>query len=151
MNMQSRAITFGVAIAFSALGACTNATAPESDLAVARQRWALSNIRSYDFTASRSCFCGPPSLRPVTVSVTNGVVTRRIYADTGESAPASESEFSTVEALFAIVQAAVARHAALVDASYDPALGIPLRISIDGSFQVADDEVSYSVKGFHAR
>jgi len=146
-----RTITFALEIVVAALGACTDATAPESDLAVSRQRWAMSNIRSYDFTASRSCFCAPQSLRSVTVSVTNGVVTRRVFADTGEPAPASESEFSTVEALFDIVQGALARHAAVVDASYDPALGVPVRISIDGSFQIADDEVSYGVSGFHAR
>lgn len=151
MTIRRRTITFALGIVVTALGACTNTTAPESDLALARQRWALSNIRSYDFTASRSCFCAPQSLRSVTVSVTNGVVIRRVYADTGEPAPASESEFSTVEALFDIVQAALAQHAAVVDASYDPALGVPMSISIDGSFQIADDEVGYYVSAFHSR
>lgn len=140
MKMMRLTIALGLSIAFGALDACTDVTAPESQLALARQRWALSNISSYDFTASRSCFCAPQSLRSVTVSVTNGVVTQRVYADTGEPVPASESEFSTVEGLFDIVQAALARHAALVDASYDPALGVPLSISLDGNFQIADDE-----------
>jgi hypothetical protein len=151
MTLMRRAIVFGLVMAYGALGACSDATAPESDLALARQRWALSNIQSYDFTASRSCFCAPASLRPITVTVTNGVVTRRVYADTGDPAPASETEFSTVEALFDIVQSALARHAAVVDTAYDPALGVPLSISIDGNFQIADDEVSYGVSGFHAR
>jgi hypothetical protein len=152
MNMMWRAMTFGLAIACATLGGCTSSTEPgQSDLSLARQRWASSNIRSYDFTASRSCFCAPQSLRSVTVSVTDGVVTRRVFADTGEPVPESDSEFSTVEGLFDIVQAALTRHAARVDASYDPVRGVPISISIDGNLQVADDEVYYGVSGFRTR
>ena len=134
------------------LGACDITTAPgESELAQARQRWTLSNIRSYDYTASRSCFCAPASLRSITVTVTNGVVTARVYAGSGEPVPAADSEFSTVEAWFGVVQAALARHADLVDVKYDPALGVPLSIAIDGSFQAADDEVTYSLGNFRVR
>ncbi|CAN5902062.1 hypothetical protein BH11GEM2_BH11GEM2_11420 [soil metagenome] len=98
-----------------------------------------------------SCFCTTDALRAVTVSVTDGVVTRRVYADTGEPIPASNNTFSTVEALFDIIGSAIARHAQRVDVSYDPVRGVPSRISIDGSFQVADDEVWYSVRDFRAR
>ena len=145
-------IFWGLVMACASLGACDITTAPgESELAQARQRWTLSNIRSYSYTASRSCFCAPASLRSITVTVTNGVVTGRVYAGTGEPVAAADSEFSTVEAWFGVVQAALARHADVVDVKYDAALGVPVSISIDGSFQAADDEVTYSVSGFTPR
>ena len=149
MNAIQRAITLGLLAALGALTGCDLTSPQESDLARARQRWALSNIRSYDFTAARSCFCLQQALRPVTVTVTNGAVTQRTYADTGEPVPSTESEFTTVEGLFDIIQAAIARHAAVVDARYDPETGVPLGISIDNNLQTADDEVSYGVAAFH--
>ncbi len=141
-------------ILFAALGtlhACSSTTAPERDLADAKARWALSNVRSYEYVVSRSCFCTPDALRPVTVSVTDGVVTRRVYADTGALVPATTSDFTTIEALFAVVEGAYARHADRVEASYDPVRGVPLRISIDGSVRIADDEFFITVSSFRAR
>jgi hypothetical protein len=151
MNSIQRTITVGLLAAIGAQSACGSTSPQESELARARQRWALSNIRSYDYTAVRSCFCAPAALRPVTVTVTNGAVTQRVYADTGDPVPSTATEFTTVEALFDIIQAAIARHAAVVDVTYDPQRGVPLSISIDNNLQAADDEVSYIVRAFHAR
>jgi Family of unknown function (DUF6174) len=145
-------IRLALAVTLGALGACQSATAPgESDLALARQRWAQSNVRSYDYTISRSCFCTPESMRPVTVSVTNGIVTRQVYADTGGPVATAIPDFTTVDALFDVIDAAFARHADRVDASYDPIRGVPLSIWIDASFQMADEEFGYSVSAFRAR
>lgn len=139
-------------VALVALMACSSTTAPgEHDLALARQRWALSNIRSYDYVIARSCFCTAESMRPVTVTVTNGVVTRQVYADTGEPVAAAIPDYSTVEALFDVIDAAHARHADRVEASYDPVRGVPLSIWVDASFQTADEEFGYGVSAFRAR
>ena len=135
-----------------AMSGCSSSTAPEQhDLAQARQRWALSNVRSYDYTIRRSCECAPDAVRAVTVSVTNGVVTRRVYADTGAPVPEATESFTTVDALFEIIDAALVRHAAVVNASYDQTRGVPLGISIDFDLQMVDDEVSYSVLAFTPR
>lgn len=151
MNSIQRTIRVGLMATLGALSACDSTSPQASDLAQSRQRWALSNIRSYDYTAARSCFCAPAALRPVTVTVTNGAVTQRAYADTGDPVPSTATEFTTVEGLFDIIQAAITRHAAVVDVSYDPQRGVPLSIWIDTNLQVADDEVSYGVGAFHAR
>lgn len=151
MQLRIRTITWGLML-LAEVGACSSTTAPgETDLALARQRWALSNVRSYDYTASRSCFCAPASLRPITVTVTNGVVTRQVYADTGEPVPTAIPDFSTIDAFFDVVEAAYARHADRVDATYDPASGVPISIWIDASFQTADEEFGYSVRAFRPR
>ena len=152
MKLVHRTTKMAVIIALGALGACRSATAPEEhDLALARERWAESGIRSYDYVVQRSCFCAPAFVRPITVSVTNGVVTREVFADTGEPVTNSVLDFGTVESLFAVVDTAVARHVDRIDASYDPVSGVPVSISIDPSFQTADEEVSYVVSVFRAR
>lgn len=136
--------------ALSAFVACTSATAPQqTDLAVARQRWALSNVRSYNYTVYRFCECPPEWSQGITVSVSNGIVTSRINATTGQPA-ASSDVFSTIDALFDTVDAAIAGHADYVNASYDSVTGVPLRISIDRSFQVIDDEYWLTVANFRA-
>ena len=152
MHRVRRTIIAGCVVALGALDACRTTTAPqESDLAQARQRWAVNGIRSYEFTGALSCFCTTESMRAVTVSVTDGVVTRRVYADTGAPMAASNTTFSTGEALFELIGSAIARHAAVVDVTYDPVRGVPTRIAIDGSFQVADDEVYYGISDFRTR
>jgi hypothetical protein len=151
MMRTNRTASVMFAIVLGAVGACSSATAPgQTDLALAKQRWALSNIRSYDYVISRSCFCTTESMRPVTVTVTNGVVTSQVYSDTGEPVATAIPDYSTVDALFDVVDAAFARHADRVDALYDPVNGVPLHIWIDASFQMADEEFGYGVSAFHA-
>lgn len=152
MTSFRRTRRFVLVAAVGVLGACTSATAPgETDLALARQRWALSNVRSYDYTIQRECFCAPAWTLPVTVTVTNGLVTGQVYADTGLPVPEFIPDFTTVDALFGVVERAYTDHADGVTASYDPTTGVPLSIAIDPSFHTADEEVSYSVSMFHAR
>ena len=152
MNVMQRRIGFGLLVLLGSMSACSALTSPEqSDLARAKQRWALSNIRSYDYVIARSCFCAPTSLRPVTVTVTNGVVTRQVYSDTGEPVATTIPEYGTIEALFDVIGSAFAQRADRVDATYDPATGVPLSVWIDSNFQMADEEFGYSVSAYHAR
>ena len=138
--------------AVSATFACTSATGPqESDLAIAKQRWLLSGVRAYDYTIYRSCECPPEWSQGITISVSNGVVTRRTNATTGAPASESATGFTTIDALFDIVATAIAQHADLVSAAYDPSTGVPLHIAIDGSFKTADDEYELTVANFRAR
>ena len=138
--------------AVSATLACTSATAPqETDLAIARQRWLLSSVQSYDYTIYRSCECPLEWRQGITISVSNGVVTRRTNVTTGAPASESATGFTTIDALFDIVAKAIAQHADLVIASYDPITGVPLHIAIDGSVQIADDEYALTVDNFRAR
>ena len=73
------------------------------------------------------------------------------YADTGEPVLTAIPDFSTIDAFFDVVEAAYARHADRVDATYDPASGVPISIWIDASFQTADEEFGYSVRAFRPR
>lgn len=74
-----------------------------------------------------------------------------VYADSGEPASAAATTYGTVEVLFDLIERALAQHAEVVDVSYDPARGVRISIAIDGSRQIADDEVLYTVFAFTPR
>jgi hypothetical protein len=143
------------ALAVIAVVACSDSTAPVSatlaDLTAAKSRWAASAPASYQYTFSRSCFCGPESARLVVVTVRNGVVESARYADTGALlAPAQAAAYPTIEGVFALVDDALARHADSITAEYDAARGYPVRIFIDWFTNAVADEMGYGVRDFVA-
>lgn len=134
--------------------ACASApSAPENDLAAARARWARAGIHSYDIVVHRSCECIPEMTGPVRVEVRNGVVQSRRYVDSDAvvASPELAAEFTSVEELFAKVEAALARPVAHLEASYDPRTGVPLHVLIDHVADMVDDEVVYTMSDLQRR
>jgi hypothetical protein len=142
------------ALAVVAVVACSDSTEPTAvvtDLAEAKRRWAASAPTSYQYTFARACFCGTEYTRPVSVTVRNGTVQSVRYADTGVPlTPALAAGFTTIEGVFALVDDAIAKHAASVTAEYDAARGYPLHIFIDFIASAADDEMGYGIRDFVA-
>jgi hypothetical protein len=140
-----------------ALAACRveggSPTEPDGlELAMARLRWAQTAPEAYQITVSHSCFCPVEVVRPVIVTVRDGQVESRRYAETGaEVDPRFATAFPTVDELFGVIEGAIARHAERVDAVYDPARGFPISVVIDGSADIADDESFYSIRDFIVR
>ena len=146
-SMRSLAMVAALLLA----AGCRESTAPSSDLVDARRRWLLNGPASYEFTYGASCFCGQEFLRPWVIRVAAGQVTSVRFADTGAEVSASAAAFApTIDRLFDDIAGAVQRGAQVVDVTYDPQYGYPVRGAIDGSAQVADDEYWFSVAGFHA-
>ena len=81
------------------------------------------------------CFCRPS--RPTLVTVRGGRPVRT---------PAGFRDVDTVPELFALVQAHLRDDGLAV--RYDPTRGVPLQISSNGQRLVADDEFTYTVRGF---
>jgi hypothetical protein len=106
----------------------------------ARMRWKAAHVRSYSFAISVSCFC-PPS-KPVTIVVRNG----RPSAAT----PQNLADVATVPRLFRTIQRAIDRKVARIVVTYGRR-GVPSSIAIDVSFQIADEEVTYTIKHFMVR
>jgi hypothetical protein len=80
------------------------------------------------------------------------VVESRRYADTGLPIdPRFTPLFPAVEGLFAVVDSAVARNAAKIDAQYDALYGFPVRIAIDYVSNAIDDEITYVMSDFRLR
>ena len=132
--------------------ACSSSTAVERDLAAAKRRWSVTAPAAYQITVAPSCFCPSEVTRPATLTVRDGQVESRRYVDTGADVdPRYATSFPSVDGLFAIIDAAVARGAARVEATYDATRGYPISIAIDYLFQVADDESFYGASDFKVR
>jgi hypothetical protein len=131
---------------------CSAITGAESDFERARTRWASQRPAAYDYTVRLSCFCGTEVTRAVVIVVRGNLVESRTYVDDGTAVPAPfNTVFPTIDGMFDTIQNAFDQHSARVDVSYDPALGYPVSIALDGSVNVADDERSYTLSNFHVR
>lgn len=130
-------------------GACIGTTEPYGDLSNARAKWMIGRPQSYDITVQRICFCGIEIPSPVRVSVRNGEIASRVYVSSGVAVSAEHAQFfPDVEGLFLIVDEALTGEVWHLDVGYDPALGVPLHITIDRNEMWADDELDLTVSNF---
>jgi hypothetical protein len=128
-------------------GDLTNPVRERRDLNAAVDLWVQQEPTAYRYTVLKSCFCA--SVRPIVVDVNNGVIVAARYADTGEPIEPANSEMAaSISVLFDQVRKALDEGADHIDAEYDAARGFPTRIAIDWRRNVADDEVTWSVRGF---
>ncbi|MEO5815107.1 MAG: DUF6174 domain-containing protein [Gemmatimonadaceae bacterium] len=128
----SRRVVGLIALLTLALGGCkSQVTGPLEELSTARARWSISAPASYTFVVARSCECLAEMAGPVVVSVRNRLAESRHYTGTGVEVPASYAgNFPTIEAIFAVIDAAVRDGTQPIDVQYDPALGYPTRVSL---------------------
>ena len=128
---------------FSALAGCSDLFSPsaKSRLDENRDKWRAQGLNTYTFTLSQFCFCAING--PVRVVVSNGAVINATQISNGQ---ALDTRFvSSIESLFEFIERGIAKHSAVLDVTYDPARGYPVRIVSDGSKSAADDEVTYEV------
>jgi hypothetical protein len=118
----------------------------QSELDANRQKWATRGFRDYTFTHSMVCFC--PVENPMTLTVLNDSVVSAKVQRTG--AELNPRWLKTINGLFDFIDRAIDEHAAVLEVEYDPSLGYPTRIIYDGSKNVADDEVTYTVSDLRA-
>lgn len=104
-----------------------------------RALWESQDIDDYSLITEAFCFCLLPG--PVTVEVVAGEV---VSVD-----PPDAAEFFayTVEDLFGEIQQALDSGAVVLEVTYDAETGIPLSITIDVSFMIADEELAIEVLG----
>jgi hypothetical protein len=150
--MRLTHLTFACLAAAATLAACDGPTAPERKLQAARLKWEHTRPAAYTITVARYCFCAQEGSGPVIVSVRDGVVESRTYVKSGASvAPTDADYFPTVDGLFELIEDARRQGADTIDASYDPARGFPVVISIDYFRKMADDELTYRATDFRPR
>jgi len=121
-------------------------------LAQARERWARTAPAAYQITVSRGCYCLLDATRPVIVVVRDGQVESRRYEDTGVAVVAElAGYYPTVEGMFDLIEAAIARGAVQVEASFDATRGFPIEIALDESATMVDDDLRVSTRDFAER
>ena len=143
-------MAIAAAVMLSSAAACNSgSTSPTTRLASARARWTRVGPASYTYTIMRSCECTAESSGPVIVSVRDGVVESRRYAQTGASVTSQyATTFPAVEGLFALIDDAIARGTRPLTVQYDATLGYPTRIALGDP---AVDAPLYLVSDLRAR
>jgi hypothetical protein len=124
---------------------CTDdATAPKADEhSRAKELWRQAGIHDYDLTQWRDCYCILGG-REVLLQVRASALSSGTLVEEGRDLSMTEMDwYCSVDSLFSFIeQARVAAPASLI-VEYDALLGYPLRISVDYSTQIADDEITF--------
>lgn len=114
-----------------------------------RNLWNKQNISNYRYTLSNSCFCLPDARGPVIIEVRNGQTTSITSVETGQPVnPEFFNNYNTIPKLFNLIQDAINRRADRLDVDYNARLGYPTQISVDYSFQIADEEIYLTIENF---
>ena len=106
-------------------------------LDAARKKWKAAHVSSYRYEIQVSCFC-PPATKPNVFTVKKGAPAKY---------PSGYKSLATVPRLFKTIQGAIDDNVANLNVSYGKR-GVPTSIYIDRAYNVADEEVGYTVKHF---
>lgn len=125
-------------------------TAPERGLladhtgiADPQRRWEAYHITEYTFLQTRTCFCADGG-RNYRVTVRSGVIVKIDDPATGSVLAADRrGDFKTIPELFALVQSIDPATVASLQVTYDPRYGYPLRVYVDPSAMIADEEYGF--------
>lgn len=126
----------------AALSGCGLITAPgEGDrLDAARRLWSSEGQRDYLYEVRSDCFCGLAG-RWIEVTVIGGQVAGGTYLDTHTPvAQGVVQALPTVPDLFDRIRHAIEARAVLLEVQYDTRDGHPVRINVDLSHMVVDEE-----------
>lgn len=116
------------------------------ELEANRNRWQSVGFTNYTYRVDRACFCGFGGLAEI--EVRNGVIVAVTQVNDGAAVEPEFLEFyDTVEDLFDLIEAAIAREPQVLNVEYDDQLGYPTSIELDYAFNVADDELTVTVSG----
>lgn len=142
--MVAPAVLFAVA----ATG-CSDPLGPEqSELERARAMWEAHAPVLYQFQLQRACFCPRAYVRPVRITVSDGVVVSAVDPATNKPLDPPSDGFPTVDDLFDEIQDAIDRDADAIDTAYDAAFGYPVYVFIDWIRNAIDDEMSFQVSEY---
>ncbi len=118
---------------------------PQAQLDSAKEKWAKQGLSNYVMTQQKWCFCPREYTRPMQYVIKNGTVdmTTIVYNDTKEKVTIKVTPM-TVDEAFAMIQKAITDKVDKLTVSYDEKMGYPTKVFIDKSFQMADEEKSYT-------
>ncbi|HTE46011.1 MAG TPA: DUF6174 domain-containing protein [Gemmatimonadaceae bacterium] len=135
---------FIVLVLLSSLVGCGDLVGPGSErsqLDTNRQKWRTMRSDTYHFTINALCFCADGG--PVRTEVRGDSIVAMTRVLTGK--PVDRTYGLTIEKLFDFIERGIVNHAALLEVTYHPILGYPIKIVYDGAVNIADDEVTYTV------
>ena len=146
-------LALAVAACSSAAQAGGNPTGSGNQTEIERNldKWRDANISHYRYRLNISCFCVFSQDMPLVIEVMDGKVVSMEY-ESGKEIDAPDLElfnkFSTIDRIFAEVEAGLAGAADEVKVTYDETYGFPVDITIDYVKEAIDDELYLTVSNF---
>jgi hypothetical protein len=121
-----------------------------SDLSAAQARWQAGAVQNYTYEILRNCNCVVNQIRPVRITVRNGVLNRIVYSDStgGYADTTLWRQFLTMDRYFSLIHDMVESGPAHFSATYTPSLGFPSYVSIDPNGNILDDEINITTLSF---
>ena len=115
---------------------------PEEELSVEEQKWRDQNLESYEFTLQISCFCIREYTLPKRVVVQNNEV---VQVDGTPYEELNDSAIQTIDGYFDFIRETRKQNPDEEEIIYDTDLGYPTSIFFDISYQMADEEIRYTI------
>ena len=114
----------------------------EEELSVEEQKWRDQNLKSYEFTLQISCFCIREYTLPKRVVVQNNEV---VQVDDTPYEELNDSAIQTIDGYFDFIRETRKQNPDEEKITYDTNLGYPTYIFFDISYQMADEEIRYTI------
>lgn len=131
----------------SLLSCADQGTAPDySGIANPEKRWAAYQLHDYTIAQYRTCFCVDGGKRHL-ITVRHGNIAGVSDQASGRDVPRDQwGRFKTVGELFSLVNSIDPAGVASLQVTYDVKFGIPVRVFIDPSVSIADEEYGFETE-----
>lgn len=142
-----------VALVLAACSVAAGATGDRSEIEQNKEKWQNANISHYRYDLTLSCFCAFNEDMPLLIEVQDGQVVSMEF-QSGKEIDSSLLElfnkYTTIDRMFAELEADLNGAADKVTVEYDATYGFPTKADIDFIEEAIDDELYLTVANFEA-
>lgn len=121
--------------------------ASKDELTTQEQKWVDQKIENYEFTLQITCFCIREYTLPKQLIVKNK---KLVSVDGVPVEDLNDPAFRTIEGYFDLIREIRKQTPDKEAITFDPEMGYPTSIFFDLSFQMADEEINYSISNLTA-
>lgn len=139
------------ALAVAACSGAAQAGGSQTEAERNLEKWRDANVTHYRYNLNIGCFCVFSQDMPLVIEVMDGKVVSMEHESGKEIDPANLetfNKFSTIDRIFAEVEAGLAGAADEVKVTYDETYGFPVDITLDYLKEAIDDELYLTVSNF---
>ena len=142
-----------IALVLTACSAIAGASGNQSEIEQNQQKWQDQGISHYRYDLTLSCFCVFNEDMPLIIEVQDGEVVSMEFQSGREIDPnllELFNKYSTIDRIFAELEADLNGAADKATIEYDPTYGFPTKADIDFVEEAIDDELYLTVSNFEA-
>lgn len=110
------------------------------------KRWQAYGITEYSLLQTRTCFCADGGKKFLITVRSGGIASVVDPTDGGVLAAGRWADFKTIPDLFVLIGSIDTTKAASLQVSYDSRYGYPVRVFVDPSLQMADEEYGFETE-----